>query len=602
MNAAESSAAELPISRREVFAWTLYDWANSAYSTILITIIVAYIKLVVLPGNAGTLAYGWGIGISTLVAAFLSPIIGAIADAHASKRRWLATMALGGAACAVLMALIPSQHSWLIIAAFFFTSLGFELSLGLYNGFLPEITTRETIDRVSAYGFALGYVGGALLLIMAMLITMSDDQLSPWVPDKLQGDFNETTDGEFAIELAPGKYGIILTTGDASQARDQMAFTIGGQAVVQLSTARGRYETRSFEVEHPGGELIIGIKGFGSEPGGAVINALAIQSVDGGSMVPPLDFGTPGSAVKTGHVWVAPDDVVQSWTLEDKGITQEQQRESGLPATWRFGWKRGEINANDHGLGIRLRVGILLMGLWWGAFSIPSILFLRDRGIPSVVRRSVAETASHAMRRVGGTIRNVRVYRTLSLFLLGFLIYNDGVQTVISQASVFGIEVLEMGATELAGLILMIQFLAIPGAMLIAFLAKKLGQRPTLMMCLAVWIGIVCAAYFITQRWQFWIMGVAVALVMGGTQSVSRAIMGNMTPKAHTAEFFGFYNLSGKATSFVGPILFVTVLGQTGQPHVAIVSLLIFFLVGAGIVSRLDFARGRREAGADAEL
>jgi MFS transporter, UMF1 family len=111
-----------------------------------------------------------------------------------------------------------------------------------------------------------------------------------------------------------------------------------------------------------------------------------------------------------------------------------------------------------------------------------------------------------------------------------------------------------------------------------------------------VWCGLLVAAYFVHERWQFWVLGAVLALVMGGTQSVSRGMMGLMTPPAKTAEFFGFFNLSARATSMLGPILFAEVLVLTGSANVAIVSLLVFLVAGALVVTAVNLRRGIEQA------
>jgi UMF1 family MFS transporter len=428
-NAAAMNEPRHPAAtRREVFAWAMYDWANSAYSTLSITVLVSYMQGALLPGETGVRVWGWGIGLTELVVAVSSPVLGAVADAHGNKRFWLGLTALSGATAASAMFFATPAHPWRIVPLFLAAHLGYELSHGFYNAFLPEIADEGQMGRVSASGYALGYVGGGLALLCFLLLY--------------------------------------------------------------------RY-------------------------GGAL----------------------------------------------------------GLP----------ETNY------LRPRLGLLMMGLWWGVFTLPALFWLRDRGVPRS-NHSLAATAGQALGRVGHTLRNIRAYRMLFLFLLAFLLYNDGIQTVISQASVFAQKVLAMEADELALVVLMIQFLALPGAMLIGWAADRFGQKPALLACLVVWIGLLTAAYFVQTKAQFWCLGAVLALVMGGSQSVSRAIMGLMTPPAHTAEFFGFFNFSGKATSVFGPILFAEVLAQTGSPHRAILSLLAFFVFGALLASRVDVARGQREA------
>ena len=419
--------ARPPARRREVAAWAFCDWANSAYSTLLITIVVSYLQAFVLPGDAGILAYGWGLGVSMFIAAWLSPILGAMADARANKRTWLLSTSFTGATCSVLMGLVPPEWPWAFMALFFLASLAFELSFSFYNGFLPEIADEESMNRVSGIGYAAGYFGGGVALAVAIA----------------------------ALSIG-GSYG--LTTGQG------------------------------------------------------------------------------------------------------------------------------------------LRIGLVIMGLWWAVFTLPAVFFLRDRNPPRGRATSFAQTARVALGEVARTIRSVRSYSVLALFLLGFLLYNEGIQTVMSQASVFAREVLRMQPGELGMVVLMIQFVATPAALGVGWMADRLGAKRTLLLCLAIWCGILIAAYFIRERWQFWCLGVVLSLVMGGTQSVSRAIMGSMTPQAKTAEFFGFFNLSCRATSMVGPILFAQMLVWTGSANVALLSLLVFIVAGMLTVARVNVRCGIEQA------
>ncbi len=414
---------------REILAWAIYDWANSAYSTLSITILVSYLKDDVFPGDVGTIVWGWGLGCTMLVAAVLSPILGAVADAHASKRQWLACTALPGAVASFLMFFTRPEQPWMVLGLFLVASLCFELSFGFYNGFLPELADSKNMDYVSSWGFALGYIGGGSALSIVLLLFLFGTALG------LSGDLVETK-----------------------------------------------------------------------------------------------------------------------------------------------------------------RIGLAIMGLWWGLFALPALFVLKDRQPRLQVAEPIVATTRRALREVAGTIRNVRAFRVLAIFLLGFLFYNEGVQTMISQASVFAIEVLKMDAMELAKVVLMIQFIALPGSLLVGWLAVQLGQKPVLIGCILVWIVLLALAFFITKTWQFWAMAAAAALVLGGTQSVSRAVMGLMTPVEKTAEFFGFFNLSGRAVSVFGPVVFSTVLVSTGSPHWAILSLLSFFVIGLLITLPLDVRRGQEQA------
>ncbi|MGC4002510.1 MAG: MFS transporter [Pirellulales bacterium] len=270
----------------------------------------------------------------------------------------------------------------------------------------------------------------------------------------------------------------------------------------------------------------------------------------------------------------------------------------------------------------KLRCGLAVMGLWWGIFSLPAILFLRDRKagrepilIVETTTTTVADPAApfaspttletrktlmvavrSAFRDVRRTLGDMRDYRMLALFLIGFLLYNDCVQTVISQASNFAEKDLGFSTEELIQVVLMIQFVALPGSLFIGWLSDKIGQSKVLFLCLFTWAAILLSAWFVEEKIHFWIMGACVALVMGGIQSVSRAIMGTMTPPEKSAEFFGFFNLSSKATCFIGPLIFGAVYQSTGKYKLAILSLLAQLILGMLIVSRVNVEKGRRDA------
>jgi UMF1 family MFS transporter len=474
------------LTRPDILAWAMYDWANSAFSTLSITIIVVFFSEIVFPksvyGTWSGSAYAFALAAATLVAGLLSPIVGALADARFNKHSWLRVTALAGAACSLGLAISPTDSPWLPTALFMGALFFFELSYGFANAFLPDLATEEEMNRVSAFGFALGYIGGALALITAIAL------------------------------------------------------------------------------------------------------------------------------IKLGDSW--------GWTGEEK-----------------------------------LRSGLAVMGAWWGIFSLPAIFLLKDRRHTEQAALENKNTLSAAIKAALGDVRrtlgDMRNYRMLALFLIGFLLYNDCVQTVISQASNFAREDLGFQADQLIMVVLMIQFVALPGSLFIGWLSDRIGQRRVLFICLASWAAILLSSWLIADKSDlghdalaktldaagikladvtaenvgelkltepqltevktylsnlagsqrsFWIMGACVALVMGGIQSVSRAIMGKMTPPEKSAEFFGFFNLSSKATCFIGPAIFGSVYTITGKYKLAILSLLVQLILGAIVVTRVNIEQGRRDA------
>ncbi len=221
------------------------------------------------------------------------------------------------------------------------------------------------------------------------------------------------------------------------------------------------------------------------------------------------------------------------------------------------------------------------MGAWWGLFSIPALLVLRDKPQDSKDPLTIRQTIRAGGSDVSETIRNLRSRAPLALFLLSFLFYNDGVQTIISQASTFALQELSFPEAELMAVILMIQFLALPGSLVIGRFADACGEKPTLLGCLFVWCVVLIAALFVYDKLGFWILAAVIAFVLGGTQSVSRSLMAVMIPAGQNAQYFGFFNLSGKATSFIGTFLFGAIVATTGSSRMAIFGLLPLFVVGA---------------------
>jgi UMF1 family MFS transporter len=176
-------------------------------------------------------------------------------------------------------------------------------------------------------------------------------------------------------------------------------------------------------------------------------------------------------------------------------------------------------------------------------------------------------------------------YKQLLLFLIAFWLYNDGISTIIDMATIYGQEVfgaqgIEDATIHLIGALLITQFVGFPFAYLFGWVAKKLGTKRSIILAL-VWYALICVGgYFMAQVWHFYALAVAVGFVQGGSQALSRSLYGAMTPKAKAAEFFGFFNIMGKFSAILGPLLFAGVGRLTGDSRDAIISLIVFFIVG----------------------
>ena len=193
-----------------------------------------------------------------------------------------------------------------------------------------------------------------------------------------------------------------------------------------------------------------------------------------------------------------------------------------------------------------------------------------------------------------------RKYPASLRYLIAYLIYNDGIQTVIVVSTQFADEELGVSSSSLALLVLMIQFVAFLGAFAFNYIAQRIGAKRAIMISLVIWSGVVIFAYaFLYEEWQLWIIGVALALVLGGSQALSRSLFSQMIPTGREAEYFSFYEISERGTSWIGTMLFGIAVQITGQQRPAIVSLIIFFVVGLILLSRVNVKQAIVEAGND---
>ncbi|MCK5392581.1 MAG: MFS transporter, partial [Deltaproteobacteria bacterium] len=198
-------------------------------------------------------------------------------------------------------------------------------------------------------------------------------------------------------------------------------------------------------------------------------------------------------------------------------------------------------------------------------------------------------------KELSKTFHSIKRYRQLTIFLIAFLIYNDGIGTIIKMATIYGAEI-GIGRNDLIGALLMTQFVGIPFAFGFGRFAKSIGTKNCIYIGLFVYTIISIGGYFISTALDFWILAFLVGTVQGGTQALSRSYFGSMIPKAKTAEFFGFYGMSSRMGGFIGPFIFAVVGQLTGNSRLSIISLIIFFVLGAILLSRVNEKEGLRIA------
>jgi MFS transporter, UMF1 family len=433
--------ANMPVRKREIFGWAMYDFANSAFATTILAVIFnQYFASVVAGGEKGLPLLGFRlhgasffaftVSVSMAISAVFSPLLGAVADASRSKKRFLMGFCYMAVFFTGLLYFVHEGDYWMGAIFFILANIGFAEGNVFYNAFLPGISTERNIGRISGLGWALGYIGGGALL---------------------------------AINLIMLRY--------------------------------------------------------------------------------------PG----------------------------------------RLGFPQGFFTVHDC---------FLSVALWWLIFSVPTFLFIKESTHESLPPREEGYFRS-GYRRLRHTLGRVRTFRELTKFLIAYLIYNDGIETVIVMASIFGAEVLGMKTEEMILFFLMIQGIAFVGSMVFGFLADAIGNKKTVMISLGIWSFIVLWAFQLGIVWdpktEYWVLGVLTAVVLGGSQSASRSLQGLFTPDANSAEFFAFFGVSGKFASIFGPLLYGILVAITGSVRSGILSVLLFFLVGMVILATVDEKKGKEE-------
>jgi UMF1 family MFS transporter len=252
-----------------------------------------------------------------------------------------------------------------------------------------------------------------------------------------------------------------------------------------------------------------------------------------------------------------------------------------------------------------VRYAMLSAALWWAGFALFTVVYLKEtrvaQPLPEAYRDRPGYTAyiRAGLSRTIATTRRVKRFKHLALFLIAFMLYNDGVQTVIEIAGIYGAEELKLPVTTLMVTLLMIQMIAVAGAYLFSWIATRTGTRHAIMISLGLWSGVVIYAYFMTSAAEYFVLGAVVGIVLGGSQALSRSFYASIIPEDASAEFFGFYTVFSKFSAIWGPLAFGVISHWAGSSRNAILSLVFFFIVGMILLGFVDEKKARlaREQG-----
>jgi UMF1 family MFS transporter len=405
---------------RPVLAWAFYDWGNSAFSLLVVTVFVPLMLGSFWNDGAAspvtTFRLGVGNGIASAVVVLLAPLLGAMTDRAGRRKPWLAAFSgLGVLATAGLAAVGPGGWQ-LALLCFVLGSIGFFAANSLYDALLIDVAAPQDWDRASALGYALGYLGSALLFLLSI-----------------------------AMLTAPGRFGL----------------------------------------------------------------ASAVEST---------------------------------------------------------------------------RLSFLMVAAWWALFSLPLLLWVRERRMGQTAVASGSLRAG--FRQLYRTLQAVRGQPQLLRFLLAYWLYIDGVYTIIKMAVDYGLSQ-GLSSTEVTGAILVTNFIGFPAAIGFGMLGERLGARRGIYLALLIYLVATTAAVFMQTASDFYILAITIGLVQGGVQSLSRSLYARLIPPESRGEYFGFYNMMGKFSAIVGPVLAGTAALLSGSQRIGILSILILLGAGLWLLSRV---------------
>ncbi len=429
-------------TKKERIGWYFYDFANSAFYTTVITVFIGpyltdiaknaadtsgYLHLWGIPVYYGSL-FAYVIALSVILQSVCLPLFGAVADSKGNKKSLLFIFAYLGSFSAMGLFFVKGNDYLLGSILLIISNLSFGISVVMYNSYLNDIAEPDRRDAVSSIGWAVGYVGGGLLLGLNLLLFTMRDSL-------------------------------------------------------------------------------------------------------------------------------------------------------GIPT------------------GMAIRIILCSAGAWWAIFSLIPLLTLKSRKSLLIANNI---SFSSPFKKLFETIKSSKKYPQSILFLAAYLFYNDGIQSVIAISSVFGAKEIHLSMDILTIIILIVQFVAIIGALLFNVLSKKYGSRNSIVFSLILWIAVVVYAFgFLHTQNEFIVLAMVIGLVLGGSQALSRSLFSLIIPKGMEAEYYSLYEVSERGTSWMGPVLFGLSLQFTQSYRIAILSLIVFFVIGLILLSKFNLNKALSKLNSD---
>ncbi|MCD4795618.1 MAG: MFS transporter [Candidatus Cloacimonetes bacterium] len=401
---------------KNIFGWVMYDFANSSFTTIIVTVVysVYFRDVVVNQGELGTALWGRAVSISMLMVALTAPIFGAVADFSRAKKRFLFFMTYITVGFTALLYFVKAGNIFTGMLFFIIANFGFNSGNVFYNALLPDIVKRKDIGKVSGWGWAVGYIGGLVALLLIL----------PLVHNK----------------------------------------------------------------------------------------------------------------------WI--------------------------------------------------RLVFPAVAFFFGFFALPTFFLLKE------IKRTSRRTNyfKTAVKRLSTSVKHIKDFKELIKFIISYLVYNDGIIIVISFAAIYGATRFGMNTKQLINYFVIANITSMVGAFVFGYILDKIGAKKTISITLLIWIGVVVWAFLCKDIKEFYLVGILAGFAIGSSQSSSRSMLVLLTPQEKMAEFFGFYSVTGRIASIVGPLVYGEISRITGNQRWAILSIIVFFVVGLSLLQTVNEKEGRRIA------
>jgi len=556
-------------NKKEVISWSLYDFANQPFTTIIVTFVYGafFTSIIASDENTGTLLWSSAIAITAVVVSLLSPILGALADRGGYRKFFLIFFTWVCAIFSILLYFPKAGDVYFALSLFIVANIAFEMGSVFCNSYLPDLSKRKNIGKISGFAWGLGFLGGLIAMFLSLIFVVQPEN-----PIFNLERLSSSNSIELKIDSISENRIYVYSTKNINIG---MYLKLEGENHTEdivIKTVTSNYLEFSKNVSHleylNNKFLLYGIPIWTANlsTGSYAIVKTKDKVFEIRSPVYSYDSLIGFSAYsQSGEIF-----------LIDKKFCLDNNLEYH------------EVSIISHNTTQNIRFNNILIGVWFLIFSIPTFIFVKDRKGEKLKKHHFTDS----FKSLRTTFNEVSKYKIILKFLVARLFYNDGLVTIFALGGIYAVDTLNFTFDEVMLLGIVLNISASLGSFIFGYLEDRIGVKKVINISLLVLIIATLVAYFAPEtsipKKMFWVAGVFIGLMVGPNQSCSRSLMAQLTPKEKQNEFFGFFALTGKATSFLGPLLF-GVIAKFYSQQLALWVVILFFIIGLFLFNRINF-------------